>query len=297
MRRRGGRGRRPARLTTIVRTNFSWPGTSTKENVVSSHAACAKPRSIVIPRAFSSGRRSGSVPVSAFTRALLPWSMCPAVPTRTRRMGEGYVLSTRGRRRSWTSRARASRPRAGPSRAGRRAGRRGRPRRCRPRSRHLRQRDRGPGRRRLARVVALDPDGRGRSRLGSDEDSLFGDEAVHLPVERAQAFGEGVEVRGGEDPVEEARDARPARTSSSGAARGSIRRSRLFRKSVTRIGGRRVRPAAERRRRASSTRRWNSCPRRTAGPAVGVEVGVLRLDDEARRSRSPRRACSVTSRS
>src|SRR5437899_2554074 len=34
-----------------------------------------------MPRAFSSFNRSGSVPVSARTSALLPWSMCPAVPT------------------------------------------------------------------------------------------------------------------------------------------------------------------------------------------------------------------------
>src|SRR3954454_1707052 len=33
-----------------------------------------------MPRAFSSGRRSVSTPVSARTRAVLPWSMCPAVP-------------------------------------------------------------------------------------------------------------------------------------------------------------------------------------------------------------------------
>ena len=46
-----------------------------------SSVRCAKPRSIVIPRAFSSFSRSGSVPVSARTSALLPWSMCPAVPT------------------------------------------------------------------------------------------------------------------------------------------------------------------------------------------------------------------------
>ena len=32
----------------------------------------AKPRSMVMPRAFSSGRRSGSVPVSALISALLP---------------------------------------------------------------------------------------------------------------------------------------------------------------------------------------------------------------------------------
>ena len=41
----------------------------------------AKPRSMVMPRAFSSGRRSASMPVSARTRVVLPWSMWPAVPT------------------------------------------------------------------------------------------------------------------------------------------------------------------------------------------------------------------------
>src|SRR5262249_32777798 len=38
---------------------------------------------MVSPRSCSSGRRSGSMPVSALTRLLLPWSMCPAVPTTT----------------------------------------------------------------------------------------------------------------------------------------------------------------------------------------------------------------------
>src|SRR5690349_4281896 len=38
---------------------------------------------MVRPRSCSSGRRSGSMPVSALTRLLLPWSMCPAVPTTT----------------------------------------------------------------------------------------------------------------------------------------------------------------------------------------------------------------------
>ena len=33
-----------------------------------------------MPRAFSSGRRSASTPVSAFTSVVLPWSMWPAVP-------------------------------------------------------------------------------------------------------------------------------------------------------------------------------------------------------------------------
>src|SRR5690348_10969665 len=36
---------------------------------------------MVIPRRFSSSSRSASMPVSAWTSAVLPWSMCPAVPT------------------------------------------------------------------------------------------------------------------------------------------------------------------------------------------------------------------------
>src|ERR1700736_3373568 len=40
----------------------------------------AKPMSMVIPRAFSSGRRSQSMPVRALTSEVLPWSMWPAVP-------------------------------------------------------------------------------------------------------------------------------------------------------------------------------------------------------------------------
>src|SRR5512146_285959 len=35
---------------------------------------------MVMPRAFSSFRRSASMPVSAFTSEVLPWSMWPAVP-------------------------------------------------------------------------------------------------------------------------------------------------------------------------------------------------------------------------
>src|SRR5205807_8992634 len=36
--------------------------------------------SIVMPRCFSSLSRSASMPVRALTRAVLPWSMWPAVP-------------------------------------------------------------------------------------------------------------------------------------------------------------------------------------------------------------------------
>ena len=39
-----------------------------------------------MPRAFSSFSRSGSVPVSASTSELFPWSMWPAVPTTTFRI-------------------------------------------------------------------------------------------------------------------------------------------------------------------------------------------------------------------
>src|ERR1700730_8485037 len=35
---------------------------------------------MVMPRLFSSSRRSASMPVKARTKAVLPWSICPAVP-------------------------------------------------------------------------------------------------------------------------------------------------------------------------------------------------------------------------
>ena len=44
---------------------------------------CAYPTSIVMPRRCSSGRRSASIPVSARSSVVLPWSMWPAVPTTT----------------------------------------------------------------------------------------------------------------------------------------------------------------------------------------------------------------------
>ncbi len=62
----------PPTPASIVRTNFSCPGTSTNAIRVSPTTACAKPSSIVIPRAFSSFSRSGSIPVSARTSVLLP---------------------------------------------------------------------------------------------------------------------------------------------------------------------------------------------------------------------------------
>ena len=71
----------PPTPASIVFTNRSWPGTSTNATVSPSSTVWAKPSSIVMPRSFSSLSRSGSIPVSACTSALLPWSMCPAVPT------------------------------------------------------------------------------------------------------------------------------------------------------------------------------------------------------------------------
>ena len=72
----------PCAPASMLRTKRSWPGTSTNESTgPPASARCAKPRSMVMPRSFSSASRSGSVPVSACTSALLPWSMCPAVPT------------------------------------------------------------------------------------------------------------------------------------------------------------------------------------------------------------------------
>ena len=54
--------------------------------------AARSPSSMVTPRSFSSGRRSGSVPVSALTSADLPWSMCPAVPRTSE--GDGIGAAT-----------------------------------------------------------------------------------------------------------------------------------------------------------------------------------------------------------
>ena len=65
-------------------TKRSWPGTSTiPMGRPSGSSRSAKPRSMVMPRAFSSGSRSVSMPVSALTSEVLPWSMWPAVPTTT----------------------------------------------------------------------------------------------------------------------------------------------------------------------------------------------------------------------
>ena len=82
---------RLAAPATIVRTSRSWPGTSMKTIwAVGAPPSCwraggmnTNPNSIVIPRRFSSSSVSASTPVNAFTSAVLPWSMCPAVPVMT----------------------------------------------------------------------------------------------------------------------------------------------------------------------------------------------------------------------
>ena len=62
--------------------NRTWPGTSTKASRRPDGSVVqAKPRSMVRPRAFSSAKRSGSIPVRARTRVDLPWSTWPAVAT------------------------------------------------------------------------------------------------------------------------------------------------------------------------------------------------------------------------
>src|SRR5215467_2439923 len=73
----------PAAPASMLPTKRSCPGTSTNPNRTPCSSRNAKPRSMVMPRRFSSASRSGWVPVSASTSADLPWSMCPAVPTIT----------------------------------------------------------------------------------------------------------------------------------------------------------------------------------------------------------------------
>src|ERR1700744_5550 len=48
---------------------------------------------MVMPRDFSSGRRSVSVPVRAWTSAVLPWSMWPAVPRTTERAAADFMAA------------------------------------------------------------------------------------------------------------------------------------------------------------------------------------------------------------
>ena len=80
----------PVAPATMWRTKRSWPGTSTIPRCRPlGRTRSANPSSMVMPRSFSSFRRSGSTPVRALMRELLPWSMWPAVP---RMMGAVDIL-------------------------------------------------------------------------------------------------------------------------------------------------------------------------------------------------------------
>ena len=83
---------------SMLRMKRAWPGTSTIPiSRPLGRVMCAKPRSIVIPRRFSSASRSGSMPVSAVMSVDLPWSMWPAVPT-TKLISPGLLSPPRPRR-------------------------------------------------------------------------------------------------------------------------------------------------------------------------------------------------------
>ena len=89
----------PPTPAIIVLTKSSWPGTSTIPIIFPDESRNqAKPRSMVISRSFSSGKRSGSMDVNAWIRADLPWSICPAVPIiamAVTSISSGYELKER----------------------------------------------------------------------------------------------------------------------------------------------------------------------------------------------------------
>ncbi len=64
----------PVAPEIIARTKRSWPGRSTRSISPASPASSAKPGTMETPLNCSSLRRSVSTPVSARTRAVLPWS-------------------------------------------------------------------------------------------------------------------------------------------------------------------------------------------------------------------------------
>ena len=105
---RAARCRSPPTPASMFLMKRSWPGTSTMlTSWPLGSVSQAKPRSMVIPRSFSSARRSGSMPVSAWTSVDLPWSTWPAgaddahaaTPTRVATGRAGVVACRRGRRR------------------------------------------------------------------------------------------------------------------------------------------------------------------------------------------------------
>ena len=91
----------PEAPATICRMKRSCPGTSmTLTTRPSWRCSGAKPSSIVIPRFFSSSRRSQSTPVRAEIRVVFPWSMCPAVPM-TRQISFSSFTGTFPLPREW----------------------------------------------------------------------------------------------------------------------------------------------------------------------------------------------------
>ena len=72
----------PPTPASIFLMKRSCPGTSTiPTSWPPGNFSQAKPRSMVMPRSFSSRNRSGSIPVRACTKTDLPWSIWPAVPS------------------------------------------------------------------------------------------------------------------------------------------------------------------------------------------------------------------------
>src|SRR5580692_9616147 len=87
----------PPTPASIFLMNLSCPGTSTKaRRRFSESSRCANPKSMEIPRCFSSLSRSVSMPVRARTKAVLPWSIWPAVPIMMFFISTLFILSPLG---------------------------------------------------------------------------------------------------------------------------------------------------------------------------------------------------------
>src|SRR5207247_1352199 len=98
----------PCAPASMLRMKRSWPGTSTMPARSPSASRYAKPRSIEMPRSFSSLRRSVSWPVSARMSEVLPWSMCPAVPMMSGMSAVARGLDHRGHPRCYSLAARTA---------------------------------------------------------------------------------------------------------------------------------------------------------------------------------------------
>ncbi len=95
----------PVAPEIMVRTKRSWPGMSIRSATAPGSARWAKPSAMEMPRRFSSSSRSVSMPVSARTRAVLPWSTWPMTPSSRR-----FTAMRSGRRRRWRAGRRRRRP-------------------------------------------------------------------------------------------------------------------------------------------------------------------------------------------